>query len=431
MKEFFKNKKVLIGIASVLILAIVITGSILLFKDNKEDTKENKILKEQTYTMYVKINPLVKLTFKETYYECSYTNDNGEEEKTICSDEEDSIIDYTLINDDAKDIYNSIDFKGKTVLDALLVLCDVARDNKVAFDSLEIVSDYSFDEEELIKKIASGSTYEREINVYVDFKERINEDEIIKDLEKEDSIKTYIVSFDSNGGSKIDKQEIKENEKANIPTTPTKAGYDFVEWQLNGKKYNFDTNITSNITLTATWKKKSNQSTNNANTNNNQNNNSSNTNNNNSNNSNNNQSNSNNDNSNTNKVPSQENNNTDNKPNNNKNIINLNDNVLYGYYEDVYQCDKCITSSILNSVKSSKGYYHKSAGSDDDTSWIRYQKISSLSGIYNNSTYFGTELNIGNKIEQNGGIYVGGQGESSLLLTEEICKKYNLLCDRW
>ncbi len=133
MKDFLKNKKVLIGIASVLILAILIVGSIFLFKDNKKDNKENKLLKEQTYTMYVKINPLVKLTFKETYYECSYVNDDGKEEKTICSDKEDNIMEYTLINDDAKDIYNTIDFKGKTVLEALIVLCDVARDNKVAF----------------------------------------------------------------------------------------------------------------------------------------------------------------------------------------------------------------------------------------------------------------------------------------------------------
>jgi len=147
MKDILKNKKVLISIASVLVLAILIVGGVFIFKGSDKDTKENKLLKEQTYTMYVKINPLVKLTFKETYYECTSTNDDGEEVKTICSDKEDSVIEYTLINDDAKDIYNTIDFKGKSVLDALIVLCDVARDNKVAFENLEIVSDYTFDKE--------------------------------------------------------------------------------------------------------------------------------------------------------------------------------------------------------------------------------------------------------------------------------------------
>lgn len=263
MKDILKNKKVLISIISILVLSILIVGGIFIFKGSDKDTKENKLLKEQTYTMYVKINPLVKLTFKETYYECTSTNDNGEEIKTICSDKEDSIMEYTLINDDAKDIYNTIDFKGKSVLDALIVLCDVARDNKVAFENLEIVSDYTFDKEELTQKIESGSKYESKINVYVDFKEYIKDDEIIKDLEKEETTKKYVVSFDSNGGSKIEKQEIKENEKATEPTKPTKTGYDFVEWQLNGKKYNFETNITSNITLTAIWKKKANQNNNN------------------------------------------------------------------------------------------------------------------------------------------------------------------------
>jgi len=264
MKVFLKNKKVIIGIASVLILAILIVGSILLFNGNNKNTKENKLLKEQTYTMYVKINPLVKLTFKETYYECNYVNDEGKEEKTICSDKEDSIVEYTLINDDAKDIYNTIDFKGKTVLESLTILCDVARDNNVAFENLEIVSDYNFRKDDLIiKQLESNSTYEYKINVYVDFKEFINEKEIIEDLEKEEQPKTYIVSFDTNGGSKIDKQEIKETDTVTEPASPTKTGYEFVEWQLNGKKFDFNTNITGNITLTAIWKKKTNQSTNN------------------------------------------------------------------------------------------------------------------------------------------------------------------------
>lgn len=37
------------------------------------------------------------------------------------------------------------------------------------------------------------------------------------------------------------------------PKEPTKEGYIFVEWQLDGKKYDFDTAIDKDIILTAKW----------------------------------------------------------------------------------------------------------------------------------------------------------------------------------
>jgi len=258
MSDFLKNKKIIFGIASVLILCILIIGGIFLFRNGEDSSKEKKLFKEQTYTMYVKINPLVKLTFKETYYECTTVDDNGKEQKSVCSDISNEVVDYTLLNDDAKEIYNSINFKGKNVLDSLILLCDTARNNNIAFENLEIVSDYDFNKVELVKELKDKSSYE--YNVFVDFKEKIIENEIIEKLEGE-PIKTYTVSFDSDGGSKIDNVVVRENDKLTKPTTPTKQGYEFVEWQLNGKKFDFDSNITSNITLKATWKKVSNQNT--------------------------------------------------------------------------------------------------------------------------------------------------------------------------
>jgi len=73
---------------------------------------------------------------------------------------------------------------------------------------------------------------------------------------KEDaSVKRYEVTFDTDGGNKIDKQRVVENEKATEPKKPTKDGYKFVEWQLNEKKYDFKTKVTANITLKAKWEK--------------------------------------------------------------------------------------------------------------------------------------------------------------------------------
>lgn len=74
--------------------------------------------------------------------------------------------------------------------------------------------------------------------------------------EKEDdySIK-YTVEFDSMGGTDVATQTVKEGEKAVIPTSPTKNLYSFVEWKLENTTYDFDTVVTKDIKLEATWTK--------------------------------------------------------------------------------------------------------------------------------------------------------------------------------
>lgn len=71
----------------------------------------------------------------------------------------------------------------------------------------------------------------------------------------------YTVTFNSNGGSKVSNQTIEEGKKAKKPTNPTRNGYTFVGWTLNGKTYNFNTAVTKDITLTATWKEVTSEST--------------------------------------------------------------------------------------------------------------------------------------------------------------------------
>lgn len=39
------------------------------------------------------------------------------------------------------------------------------------------------------------------------------------------------------------------------PSKPTKDGYEFLGWQLDGHSYSFDLPVFTNITLKATWKK--------------------------------------------------------------------------------------------------------------------------------------------------------------------------------
>lgn len=66
---------------------------------------------------------------------------------------------------------------------------------------------------------------------------------------------TYTVSFNLDGGQgNINSQRVSQGGLASTPaTSPTKAGYTFGGWQLNGRDYNFNTPVYSNITLVAKW----------------------------------------------------------------------------------------------------------------------------------------------------------------------------------
>lgn len=65
--------------------------------------------------------------------------------------------------------------------------------------------------------------------------------------------KNFKVVFDSNGGSTIEAEEVKNGETAIEPKEPTKQNCIFGGWYLNGYKYDFETPITKDITLIAMW----------------------------------------------------------------------------------------------------------------------------------------------------------------------------------
>lgn len=63
----------------------------------------------------------------------------------------------------------------------------------------------------------------------------------------------YVVTFETSGGSNIDPVAVVDGQKVTKPSNPTRHGYVFADWTLDGDKYNFDTPITKNITLVAVW----------------------------------------------------------------------------------------------------------------------------------------------------------------------------------
>ena len=63
----------------------------------------------------------------------------------------------------------------------------------------------------------------------------------------------HTVTFDSSGGTQIKTQHIRDGESAKKPWDPHKEGFTFIEWQYNGTAFDFNTAITGDITLVASY----------------------------------------------------------------------------------------------------------------------------------------------------------------------------------
>ena len=65
----------------------------------------------------------------------------------------------------------------------------------------------------------------------------------------------YTVSFDSNGGTSVESQQVMEGRKAKKPEDPIKEGYVFDGWYLNEEPWSFiGFDVTDDITLVAKWR---------------------------------------------------------------------------------------------------------------------------------------------------------------------------------
>ena len=114
-----------------------------------------------------------------------------------------------------------------------------------------------------------GWKYEGEI---FDFSKDVNKDvTLVAEWQKiEADVKTFVIRFNTDGGTTLANQVIEEGNKIDIPNTPEKEGYIFKGWILDGEEYNFELDVNKDLELTAKWEKKSN-TVNNSNNNSNQN----------------------------------------------------------------------------------------------------------------------------------------------------------------
>ena len=65
--------------------------------------------------------------------------------------------------------------------------------------------------------------------------------------------KKYTITFKTNGGSTVDNITVRSGNTITEPEEPTKEGYIFDGWYLDGEEFNFDTEISEDMTLVAKW----------------------------------------------------------------------------------------------------------------------------------------------------------------------------------
>ena len=87
-----------------------------------------------------------------------------------------------------------------------------------------------------------------------DFDSPVTEDITLKAIWKEVEIPSFMVTFDTDGGSAVEAVFVDENTKVAKPDDPSKDGFTFVGWYLGDAAYDFDAAVTDNFTLKAMWK---------------------------------------------------------------------------------------------------------------------------------------------------------------------------------
>ena len=232
LKELFKNKKFLLVFSIIVILIIALVIFLWLFN------RETKELKENIYTSYL-INEneiLLKLEFKESYYECTRMG-----KVSACSDVTSEVTNVEVLVD------TDVNLDNLNLENTIIKFVNILLDNDVDINDLVITSNYEFKDEfvtKLKEKINS------DINIYLDYQKNIDNFNT--------EVNYYTITFDTAGGSSIDSIVVKENDTITKPNDPTKGGYTFLGWYIDDEEFNFEDLVKSDLTLVAKWEENKN-----------------------------------------------------------------------------------------------------------------------------------------------------------------------------
>lgn len=434
MEDLLSNKFMLLAIG-----ALIFVGSIMLGIDflNTVNTKKDTIIehKKYEYKMYVKSTEIFRFNFEATYDECE--DSNGK--KYACGNYSDKILTSQLM--EAKNSsFNNINFNNRSIIDAISTIVDISLKNNYSSESIKIISNYEFNYKDITDELKKKFGLNDNFKIIGITRNTLNEETIIEELSDDTPSKLHKIYFDSLGGTLVSEQEIVYGELLIEPVVPVKEGFEFIEWQVNGAKYDFNAPVTTDLMLVAYWKEIiKDEPTTVATT----------------------------------KVVADKNvesivqtttttTTTKNLPNkmlSSLNKINLNDNILAydelrgstcGYYyfskgidedgEIIY--DELTETSVIHELEKTKanlpmGIKDFNYSFEDHKLRITY-KVLLISEKYNNTTLYKSWQKHINQISSiwNTATYTGAgmcnnKRSNQILLNEVLCRDYNLNCSRW
>lgn len=86
-----------------------------------------------------------------------------------------------------------------------------------------------------------------------DFKTKITTEITLNAVFEE--VTSFKVTFNKDNGSANETKTVNAGDKVTKPSDPKKSGYKFIEWRLNGTKFDFNTPINEDITLKAYYER--------------------------------------------------------------------------------------------------------------------------------------------------------------------------------
>lgn len=435
MEELLSNKHMLLAIGT-----LIFVGSIMLGIDflNTASTEKDTIIehKKYEYKMYVKSTEIFRFNFEAAYDECE--DSNGK--KYACGNYSDKILTSQLI-DSENSLFNNINFNNKSIIDAISTIIDISLKNNYSSDSIKIISNYEFNYKDITDELKKKFNLDDNFKVIGITRNTLDDKAIIEELSDDTLAKLHKIYFDSFGGTPVSEQEIVEGELLIEPVVPAKEGFEFIEWQVNGVKYDFNVPVTSDLMLIACWKEIINEEPTTVAT--------------------------------TNAVPDKNVDSTiqttttttttvkksPSKILSSLNKINLNDNFLVyneirgstcGYYyfskgideggEIIY--DELAETSVINEIEKTKtnlpmGIKDFSYSFEDHKLRITYTVLL-ISKKYNNTTLYKSWQKHINQISSiwNTATYTGAgmcnsKRGNQVILNEDLCRDYNLNCSRW
>lgn len=238
-----KNKILIVGIICFL---LIILGVVIVVVNNKNE----KNISDNNFNQETVSKEEVEKVDEETLIVLSINP------KIMLKVKDNTIIEIYQLNDDSI-IFTNEKLKGLELEKGIEIIINISKENNyIKDDTMVRVSLYNKSKEsQNVISVVESKFNETNINIEsynINDEEKNEIKNIVSDYEER--VKTYTVTFNSNGGNTISPQTIKENNILSKPANPTKSGYTFLGWYYNNNVFDFNTKVNQDMTIIAQWK---------------------------------------------------------------------------------------------------------------------------------------------------------------------------------